>query len=651
MDEKGFDVEHNELKITAGRALRNTLVGKKKEIIICAFLIVVTATLYWQVRHHDFTLFDDPAYVTENPYVQKGLHGESVLWAFSFKHKETTYWHPLTWLSHMLDCHLFGLDAGAHHLTNLIFHIANSLLLFFMLRKATGDVWPSAFVAALFALHPMNVDTVAWVTERKNVLSTFFWMIVLLFYIHYARCPSFYRYILAFLCFVAGLMTKPMLVTLPFVLLLMDYWPLDRFGLTRPSSVDNDGFAERTGSSRFRRFSVFKLILEKIPFLVVAALSVLVSLASLQGPGNITSADSVPIVLRIENALASYVKYLIKLFWPVDMAVYYPYPQSIPVWQWLGALGLLAFISIWVVRNLRQKPYLFSGWCWYLGTLVPVIGLVQASLWPAMADRFAYVPFVGIFIMLAWGVPQVFIHWRHRRFGFTVLAAAFLASLTIVAWVQVGKWASSFTLFEHALAVTDDNHVAHNNLGVALEEKGMIDKAADHFRAALAIKPDYAEAHNNLGFVLATKGRTIEAISHYSMAIRLNPYFAKAHLNLGNALLDQDRTVEAIGHYKAALSIDPAYNEALNNLGVVLILANRFHEAVRYYTYILKIIPDYAEAHYNLAIAMHTLGRIPEAAKHYKEALRHDSDHTKAQHQLERMFNEQEEYKNLNKTE
>ncbi|MBC2695325.1 MAG: hypothetical protein HF982_08645, partial [Desulfobacteraceae bacterium] len=341
------------------------------DVLICLFLVIATLAVYWQINYHEFINFDDSLYILQNKQVQKGLTSESISWAFSFT--DIAYWHPLTWLSHMLDCQIYGLIPGMHHRTNLILHIVNSILLFFVFQKMTGALWRSAFVATLFALHPLNVESVAWVAERKNVLSTFFWMLTMLAYVHYTTRPGLYRYLLTLLFLMLGLMAKPMLVTLPFVLLLLDYWPLERL----------------------RNQSPFNLILEKIPFFAFSAVSVYISSLSVKYYGIVVSTELVPMQIRIANALVSYVKYIEKMIWPKNLAIFYPFPDTLPIWQILGAGLFLASISFLVFLNLRKKPYLCMGWLWFLGTLIPVIGLKQAGLWPAMADRWAYVPFVG----------------------------------------------------------------------------------------------------------------------------------------------------------------------------------------------------------------------------------------------------------------
>jgi len=577
--------------------------------------------------------FDDNAYVYENHHVKDGLTSESIRWAFSFAEKEKTYWHPLAWLSHMLDCQLYGLDPGKHHLTSIIFHIANSLLLFIVFKWMTGAFWRSALVAILFAIHPINVDTVVWITERKNVLSTFFWMLTMLAYVYYSNQPSFHRYLLIFLVFALGLMTKPMLVTLPCVLLLLDHWPLGRFSYRELSNNRNIETNKATIAGS-RGSTPFQLVLEKIPLFALAVLSVSLSSLSVKNYGNVISMSLVPMKLRIANALVSYVKYISKMIWPQDLAVLYPYPRMVPLWQTLGALVLLIGISFFMIRSIKRTPYFIIGWLWFLGTLVPVIGLVQVGLWPAMADRFAYVPLIGLFIIVAWGAPELVAQWRRKKIWLTVSATILLSTLMVVAWKQVEYWKNSITLFEHTLKVTSNNSIAHNNLGTALQNQGRTEEAIEHYLQALRIKPDYEEAHNNLGNVLKNQGRTKEAIAHYLKALRIKPDFVEAHNNLGNVMENQGRTEEAIAHYLEALRIKPDYEEAHYNLGTILEKQGLIDKAIAHYLEALRINPDYMKAHNNLGNALKKQGLIDEAIAHYLEALRINPDFEKAHYNM-----------------
>ncbi|HPA77006.1 MAG TPA: hypothetical protein PK888_14465, partial [Deltaproteobacteria bacterium] len=418
--------------------------------LITLFIGVCTAAAYWQVSDHSFINFDDNIYVTANSHVQQGITAQGVSWALRMG--EGPYWHPLTWLSHMLDVELFGLDAGMHHLMNLLFHVLNVVLLFTALRMATGSPWRSAFVAALFALHPVNVDTVAWVAERKNLLSTSFWMLTTIAYVHYARRPSIPRYCTVVLAFVLGLLAKPMLVTMPFVLLLFDFWPLSRIAAV-PGLKTGD-------TSQFGEAEISRLVAEKLPLLGFALLSVAVSSMSMKAGGMIVTRELVPLSIRVKNALVSYPMYLGKLFWPADLTFFYPYPEAVPMWQVAGALLVVLAITLAAAWSFRRAPWFIVGWLWFLGTLVPVLGLVQGGLWPAFAERWAYVPYVGIFMIVAWGGTHFIGRARIPRIALPAAAGMVIAACMVLTWQQVRVWKDDFTLFSHGVAVNPDNYVA-----------------------------------------------------------------------------------------------------------------------------------------------------------------------------------------------
>jgi tetratricopeptide (TPR) repeat protein len=579
---------------------------------------VSTLAVFGQVRNHDFVNFDDNDYVTENAHVKAGWTGKGVVWAFT-----TTFhnhWHPLTWLSHMTDCQFFGLDSGWHHLTNVFIHIANSLLLFLVFNKMTGDLWRSGFVAVLFALHPLHVESVAWASERKNVLSAFFWVLTMGSYWWYVKCPRITRYLFVVSLFVLGLMAKVKLVTLPFVLLLLDYWPLARFELKQP-----DGHSKLEKSR-----AALLLIWEKTPlFLILAAASVVAYLAQQGGQ----AFNQHPLDLRTANALVSYVSYIVKMIWPHHLAIFYPHPSMIPGWKVLGALAFLVSVSIMAIRAVRTRPYFAVGWLWYLGTLVPGIGMVQIGS-EAMADRRAYVPIIGLFIIVAWGVPELIARWRYRRLVLSISTGIVLSVLMIVSWQQVRHWQNSVTLFTNALDVTTDNWLAHNNLGNALAQQGKLGKAITHYSEALRIAPGFAMAHNNLGFALAQQGRFDEAIRHYTKALKIDPAFAEAHTNLGNALASLGKFEEAISHCSEAVRIQPTNAIAHNNLGNALARQGHLNEAIEHFSEALRIEPNYAEGHYNLGFALAEQGRLEEAILHYTHALKIKPDSARMHNNL-----------------
>lgn len=587
-------------------------------IVLCLLLLAITLAVYGQVVRHDFVSLDDDIYLTENYHVRAGLTTAGIVWAFSFT--DSPYWHPLTWLSHMLDCQLYGVRPSMHHLTNVVLHLANSLLLFLVFYQMTGALWRSCFVAALFALHPLNVESVAWVSERKNLLSTFFWLLTMVFYVRYSKKPCLARYVLVVSIFALGLMAKPMLVTLPFVLLLLDYWPLGRFPVQQ---VDSDTRTEAAPATIpvFQKTTSVNLVLEKVPLLILSVLSSFLTSLSVQRSGIVISTTLVPMKLRIANAIVSYARYIGKLIWPQDLAVFYPYPSTVPLWQSVGAGLLLAGISFLVVRAWRKLPYLCIGWLWYLGTLIPAIGLVQAGQWPAMADRFTYVPAIGLFVMLAWFIPHVLSKWRYRKTGLVFAAGALLAVLLLLTWAQLNRWSNTITLFEHTLKVTENNYLAHNNLGNALARQGKLKQAKDNYVKALRINPTFPRAHNNLANVLARQGKSEQAIAHYTKALEIKPNFPKAHNNLGNVLARQGKNQEAIVHYTKALQIKPDFAGAHNNLGNILQGQGKIDEAVFHFSRALELKPGFAEAHFNLGNALARQGKLDQAQMHFIRSL------------------------------
>jgi len=561
-------------------------------VVVCLGLVLAILVVYWPLMYHDFINLDDNVYVTENPNVRSGFTKAGFIWAFTKTHSAN--WHPLTWLSHMLDCQLFGLNAGMHHLTNLIFHIANSVLLFMVLMRMTGALWRSAFVAALFALHPLHVESVAWIAERKDMLSTLFWVLSMWAYVRYAEQPRVNRYLAVVMFFVLGLMSKAMLVTLPFVLLLMDYWPLGRVQLGR---------RENTGKSRFHRSSFFHLVWEKAPLFVLALISCVLTFLVQEQGGGVASSDEFPLNTRISNALVSYTVYMGKMIWPSDLSVFYPHPGIIPRWEPIAAGLLVASLSILCIRAVRTRPYLAVGWLWYLGTLVPVIGLVQVGN-QAMADRYTYIPLIGLFIMIAWGVPDLLRKWRYRKTIIAICTGLILSAIMVCTWVQIRHWKDGISLFKHALNVTVNNHLAHNNLGLLLLNQGRANEAIRHYFKAIKIKPRWALAHYNMGVAKAGQRKFAEAIEHYSEAIKLNPNSSKAHNNLANVLLAQRRFDAAIAHYLEALRINPDYGNAHSNIGIAFAAKGDLNEAISHFREALRLNPDDYRMRQNLERAL-----------------------------------------------
>jgi tetratricopeptide (TPR) repeat protein len=565
--------------------------------------------VYGQTANHGFIHFDDSVYVTDNPHVKGGITGANIAWAFTAT--SASNWHPLTWLSHMTDVQLFDLNPRGHHLTSVVMHAASALLISLLLARITAAPWQSLFVAALFALHPLHVESVAWVAERKDVLSCLFWMLTLILYAGYARQRGAGRYMATLACFSIGLMAKPMLVTLPVVLLLLDYWPLERF---RPGQ-DQDGTSAAT--------SVAKLAWEKIPFFLLSALSAAITIHAQHQGGAMKNLDAVPLMLRIGNAMVSYIQYLLKAIWPHDLALLYPIPASIPPWQILGSALLLLAISTATIRCRRSHPYLMVGWLWYLVTLLPVIGLIQVG-GQSMADRYTYIPLTGIFIIAAWGANDLLDGWRQRRPVLSILAIAIICALTAATWHQLGYWRDSITLYRHTLAVTRDNYLILNNLGIAMDEQGNHQAAVELYEEALRAWPRSANAHINLGAVYAHEGKFEEAIGHYREALRIQPDYTLAMVDMGKALTSIGRPDEAITQFEQALKLDNGLADAHLNLALLLRKAGRVDEASRHYETVLKLEPYSVKAPNNMGIALAQEGKLAEAAGYFADAVRID---------------------------
>ncbi len=574
-----------------------------------AALVVATLLAYAQVARHEFVSWDDPQYILNNPHVTGGLTWANAAWAMTAGYASN--WHPLTWWSHMLDVQLFGLDAGAHHLVSLGLHVASTLLLFAVLRSATGALAPPLFVAAMFALHPLHVESVAWVSERKDVLSTALGMLTLCAYLRYTRQPRAATYAAVFVCLAVGLTAKPMLVTLPFVLLLLDYWPLGR--LTRANWKQPAA--------------------EKLPLILLAIASSAITLVAQRRGGAVAAVVALPLADRVRNAVVAYATYLAQTVWPLRLAAVYPYQQNLPVWKVAAAAMLCAAVTTAVVRNARRRPYLLTGWFWYIGTLVPVIGLVQVGS-QASADRYTYLPLVGIFIMIAWGAEDATRHRPEWRRPLAAVGAAAVAACACLTAVQAAYWHDSLSLWQHAVATTSDNFIAENGLGEALASRGDSDAALAHFREAVRISPDYPYAQNNLGVELRHRQQPAEAAEHFKTALRHRPDFPEAHNNLGNALLDLARFDEAAAEYRAALGLRPDYAEAHNGLGGALASTGHFEEAAAEFTAVIRLQPASVQGRINLGLALASEGRLDAGAKQLQDALALDPANTLARRVL-----------------
>ena len=638
--------------------------------LLAVLLVLVTLALYWQATGFGFINYDDADFVTSNVHVQGGLNWEGMKWAFGLN--EGDYWHPLTWLSLMLDASLFGQKAGGYHFTNVAIHATNSVLLFLLLRMLTGALWRSLVVAALFALHPLRVESVAWVTERKDVLSAFFGLLALMAYVRYAQrrmqnaecrmqnpaipnpqpAPrttfhvsrfTFHSatfYLLSLFLFACGLMSKAMLVTWPFLMLLLDYWPLGRM---QNAAASDTLHAARTTPhvSRFTfhvsRTTLLPLLVEKIPFFVLSGILCILTYLTERGRQGAVSFVVSPALLRLENAFVAFARYLGKTFWPVKLAVPYVNPGH---WSWLemgGSVLVVAGVCLVVLWLGRRRPYLLVGWCWFLGTMIPVIGLTKG--WGSfMADRFTYVPSIGVLILTVWGVCELTRGWRDRVAVLSVAGGTAIALCLTLTRQQIGYWQDSEALFRHAIEVTENNDRAYNCLGVALDQKGHLDEAIRQFQEAIRLEPDHPIAHYNLGIALDKKGQTDEPIHQFQEAVRLNPRYAEAHYNLGIVLGRHGQMDEAIHQYREAIRVKPDYAEAHNDLGIALGRKGQMEEAIRQFQEATRLKPHYAEAHYNLGLLFGLKGQTADAISQFEEALKWKPDYAEARKQLDSLL-------------
>lgn len=574
---------------------------RRLTFLIAITLLILTFTVYAQVRHHAFVDFDDPDYIIANPHVYTGLTLANLTWAFTSAHSNN--WHPVTWISHMADVELFGMNPAGHHLMNVLFHAVNSVLLFLLLFRMTGAIWQCAFVAALFALHPLHVESVAWAAERKDLLCAFLGFLTLWMYVRYTEKPGPKRYVAVLICFAAGLMAKQMLVTLPFVLLLLDYWPLGRlfpkkagneYGYTKPSGKANKRPVKGNPSSHDAasvqgkpnnksekienpgkpywigrmQHPAWGLVIEKIPLLILSILaSITVFLVQLKS-GVLYNLNTFPLFIRIENALVSYIAYIGKMFWPVDLAVFYPHPhQALPLWQVLGALTFIIAITA-LCWQYRTKRYGLVGWLWYLGTLVPVIGLVQVGV-QAMADRYTYIPLIGLFIILAWGIHDL---WGNRPYRKPILAGGAVVILIFcfaLTWKQVGVWKDREALYAHAVQAIPNNYWAYNNLGAAVFEQGRIEEAMAYFANSLAIMPSYPGANKNMAALLYKQDRYAEALPYAKKALALQPRNPEYGVIMGLALMKLGKYEEARQALRDVIANHPSDRDAREALGDV----------------------------------------------------------------------------------
>lgn len=606
-------------KQTAPRS-QATPKGGWTDLVICGFLLAIAWIVYGRTLGDGFVNYDDNLYVYNNPQVIRGLTYAGFAWAFTYR--GIGHWHPITWLSHMLDCQVHGAQPWGQHLTNVLLHAAAATLLFLVFRRMTGVLWRSAFVAAVFAVHPLHVESVAWISERKDVLSGVFFMLTLGAHARYARQPdSRARYFLVIALFAAGLMSKGMLVTLPFLLLLLDWWPLHRITAETPG-----------GSAvawREIRASALPLMVEKIPlFLLSAASCIITSLAPEDVPDLSFSS-------RLGNAIVSCAIYLRQMVWPTGLAIPYPYPANgRPAWEVALSLAMLAAISILVFVFGKKRPWLIVGWLWYLGMLVPVIGVVQISYY-SHADRYTYLPQIGLYLLLAWTATDLVSNLPHRRPVLAVTGAVIVAALMLLARAQTAYWENNQTLWNHTLAVTDDNVIALNNLGNDLLQKGQADEAITNYEKAIQIDPSYTEALLDLGNAFLQKGEMDRAMGQYQKTLGINPRHAEAHSNLGFVLHQEKRLDEAIAQYLEALEIKPDMLETRLNLGVAFQQKGELDKALDQFQKAVDINPDSPKALNDLGLALLQSGNVNEAILHLQRALEIEPDYAEARYNLD----------------
>lgn len=615
---RGYDQKKEKSGNRVGR-IENVSTGKALIWLICAALAVLILIVFAQTFHFAYVNIDDTLYITENDHTQQGLNLENIQWAFTTGHASN--WHPITWLSHMMDVSLFGVDPGPHHMVNVLFHMLCTWLLFLLLRSMTGRLWPSAFVAALFAVHPAHVESVAWISERKDVLSTFFWFLTLLAYLKWVRKPGVSRYILILLSFTLGLMAKPMLITLPAVLLLLDFWPLDRVRT-----------AESSGKNHPKKWT--GLFLEKAPLFFLSLLSAAATFAAQRAGEAVATLTALPFSFRLGNAFVSYVRYLWIMVCPIHLTVYYPHPgENLEGWKVFLSVLFLAVLTFLVMFKRKRFLFLPTGWLWYLGTLIPVIGIVQVGS-QSHADRYTYVPLTGIFILVAWGGAALVRKFRipGTVVGFTVVIV--VSALTVLAHRQTGYWRNSKILFAHAIHVSPENYLVHKNYGAAMADEKRYEEAARHYRRAMQYEPNDENLYYNLGNALVELGRKKEAINMYRRAVRVDPEFAVAYFNLGNELARQKKYDEAVQAYREATRIRPNHVGYLVNLGNTFAMMNRSEEAVDIYLKVIRFDPDNIDAHINLGNALAVTGKTERAIEHYRRALQLSPNHVDAHFNL-----------------
>lgn len=649
-----------------------TIVLYRKDFYICLFLCNILFLIYFPVLNQKFISFDDQLNITENPHVRSGISIENIKWALQFTQKgDKHYWHPLTSISHMLDCHFFSLNPTWHHLMNLLIHIVNTILLYILLYNLTSARWKSFFVTVFFALHPINVESIAWIAERKNLLSSMFWFLTMITYLSYVKNQNLFRYIIFFICMLLGLLCKPILVTLPFVLLILDIWPLNRIHLHfSKESMPNFKIISR---------KLAILTFEKIPLFILSIFWIFLSSLSMNRLGVSIPIETIPLDIRIANAIISYPLYIWKIVWPFNLAIFYPFPtKMLPLWQ-IGSSSLL-IISITVVAIFffYQKRWIIFGWFWFIGILFPTIGLMQNGLWPAMADRWAYLPMIGISIIIAWSVPDLLSDWRHKK---KMLIFSFFSMLILLATAtrfQIHYWTDDKTIFRHAIDVTSNNFIAYNNLGGALLKDGNFNDAIKNYYKAIDIFPEFKQANFNLAKVLSIQNRQEEAKRYLNKAIKIDPSFGEAYHNLGSIFMMEGNDKKAAELFYQAIRINPKLEPAFYNLGIITANHGKIDESIHLLSIAVLLNPEFTEAqnklntikaflkkielqinkinlllksdpnnhllYYKLGVLLKSIHRLNEAEKHFRQTLSLKPDYFQALTKLAQLYTEQKEY-------
>jgi len=627
----------------------------KIDIFICFFILFSILIVYWQVKDFVFIKgFDDDFYVTGNLSVCKGITEDSIKQAFKFTDKsDRIYWHPITLLSHMFDVSLFELNPAGHHLMSVFFHAINSLLLYLFLRKFSGCRWKSAFVAILFAIHPLNVDSVAWISERKSVLSTSFWFLGILLYGYYVENPSKIKYLLVITCMFLGLLAKPLLVTMPFVLLLIDFWPLRRIKL----------------NSSFSYHKLRPLFIEKIPLFFLSGIWVYLSSLSMRRLDIVIETYDVGLGLRLANAVVSYIKYFFHVVWPFNLAVFYPYPEKmLPFGQTGSALLILIIVTLIVVTSVRQRPWLFVGWFWFIGTLVPAIGIVQNGLWPALADRWMYIPIIGILIIISWGIPELLTKLKRKNTVIIIILSFLFSIVALISWMQTSYWSNCETLFSHSLDVTPGDIFMRQNLGTTLLEAGKTDEAIVHFKKIVDAKPEFLlsqftlakcylkqektdeaialtkkaltkEPDSERGLILLgrsyyKKGNIEKAIEQFKKMLKIDPDSADSHIQLALVMENKGDISKAVEHYNNAIKLNNRLYKVYNNLGLIFAGTSEKSKAISYFKKAIEINDFFAEAHNNLAALYEQMGKLNKAEIQYRKAISADTNYAQAYNNL-----------------